>query len=54
MMVGQPIFLYLLIFVGTSKIYIKNIFGFYVSLNRSHNKLKLTFIRRKEMINRSN
>ena len=54
MMVSQPIFLNFLLFVGTSKIYVKNVFGFYVSLNRSHNKLRLTFIRRNEMTNRRN
>ena len=50
MMVSQPIFLNFLLFVGTSKMYVKNIFGFYISLNRSHNKLRLTFIRRNEMV----
>ena len=54
MMVGQPIFLNLLLSAGTSKIFMKNVFGFYVSLNRSHNELRLTFIRRNEMINRRN
>ena len=44
MMVGQPVFLNLLLFVGTNKTYMKNVFGFYVTLTRSRNKVKLTFI----------
>ena len=48
MMVGQPVFRNLLLFVRTSKTYMKNVFGFYVSLNRSRNKVKLTFIREKK------
>ena len=51
MMVGQPVFLNSLLFVGTNKTYMKNVFGFYVTLTRSHNKVKLAFI---TFINRKN